>query len=109
MLARQLHDVALGIPGVVTLVPTMSSALSRLRPRPAADRPDRDRSPDGVSVSVEDGAVAAVIDITVAPSASVLTTAQAVHAAAVSALGVRFEALVVRVNVLGLEAAPDER
>ena len=112
-LARHLHDVVLAIPGVATLVPTMTTALSRLRRgRLPAKNDDHERrsdlAADGVSVTIDEDAVTAVIDITVAAPDSVLATAQAVHAAAVTTLSsAQATAPIVRVNVLGLEARPD--
>lgn len=111
-LAHHLHTVVLDIPGVATLVPTMTTALSRLRRRRSRGRSDDDErhldtSRDGVSVTVDEDAVTAVLDITVASTAPVLATALAVRSAAMTALeSAHPGAYTVRVNVLGLEAGP---
>lgn len=123
-LVRHLQQVVLDTPRVATLVPTMTTAFTRLRRR-RQTRPNqptsnnssssqRDREHltpgDGVTVTVEGNAVTAVLDITVDPTASVLATALAVRSAAAAALEIAHAgAYTVKVNVLDLEASPDDK
>lgn len=122
---QRLHGVVVGIAGVGSLVPSMKTAVQRLRhnstsapTRPAAvlagnsasqrpGHPDPDASGDGITVTLHGGAVTAVLDITAVPTVSVLHTALAVHSAALKMLNSMHAGRhTVRVNVLGLGDVP---
>ena len=121
-LVRHLQQVVLDTPRVATLVPTMTTAFTRLRLRrrtltnqlTSDSSRQRDREHltpgDGVTVTVEGNAVTAVLDITVDPTDSVLVTALAVRSAAAAALEIAHPgAYTVKVNVLDLEDALDDK
>lgn len=124
-LEKRLHGVVVGIAGVGSLVPSMKTAVQRLRQdgssaptQPEAGvtdnsasqrpgHPDPDASGDGITVTLHGGAVTAVLDITAVPTASVLHTALAVHSAALKMLNsIHAGRHTVRVNVLGLGDVP---
>lgn len=118
-LIRRLEVVVLDTPGVASLVPSMSSALNRLRlralprakPSVQGDGPEGDAryeqpnlTGDGISLKLRSDAVTATFDITVAASASALATAVAVRRAASRVLETTHPGRhIVLVNVLGRE------
>jgi hypothetical protein len=114
----RLRAAVLDTPGVASLVPTMASALSRLRlhrgARPNERHVHDGRSPagaaepgtagDGITVALDHGSVTAVLDITVTSTTSVLQTALAVRSATAAVLGAAHPGpYTIRVNVLGLD------
>ncbi len=123
-LVRQLQPVVKDTPGVASLVPSAKTALDRLRlsrvaSRSAsradagsansvgtgrADQAEPDTSGDGITVTLDGDTVAAVLDITVTATASVLATALAVHSAAAQVLRRTYPGRhTVTVNVLGFD------
>lgn len=119
-LAARLQPVVKDATGVATLVPSLTTALSRLQlgrgpaPTENTDRDHADRSSggsatdtsrDGVTVTLDGDTATAVLDITVTTAASVLATALAVHAAATRVLETTHPGRhTVTVNVLGLDS-----
>ncbi len=125
-LVRRLQLVVTNTAGVASLVPSMKTALDRLRrsrgpsSTPSQAGPDNgdnndgaigrtdqggsDTSGDGITLTLNRDTVGAVLDITVSASASVLATALAVHTAAAQVLEHGYRGPhSVTVNVLGLD------
>lgn len=128
-LGRRLRRAVEGTAGVASLVPSMTTALNRLRlgrataaPLPtavtgsdsgnttsehASDRAEHSElvtSEDGITVALEGGTMTAVLDIRATTATSVLATALAVHAAATEVLECACPGgHSVTVNVLGLD------
>ncbi|MEP6651080.1 MAG: hypothetical protein ABJA74_14405 [Lapillicoccus sp.] len=119
-IVEQLEQAVLGIAGVVRLVPSLKDAISRLRTmRPSGSQrsePNPHRTGDGITLTITDDAVTAVLVVSVRARTSVLDTALAVQAAAAGVLDAAYpdenprhpahRRHAVRVNVLSLEPDP---